>query len=80
MRALHVEQWLPEISKADAVDRDRPISLNIFSDVELVDMNTKVLSWISVADLVWRGAIPPQTGGERIGTSSNTEGRWMRKA
>ena len=36
-RASLVEQWLPEIGKADAVDRDRPISLHIFADVRLVD-------------------------------------------
>lgn len=59
-----MEQWLPKISKVNAVDRDRPISLNIFADVCLVDRNAKVLAWISVADLVWRGAIPPQTGGK----------------
>jgi hypothetical protein len=37
-RAAHVERWLPEISKADAVDSERPISLkNVFADVWLVD-------------------------------------------
>jgi hypothetical protein len=28
-----VEQWWPEISKADVVDRDSPISSNVFADV-----------------------------------------------
>jgi hypothetical protein len=36
-RAARVEQWLPEISKADAVDSDRFISLNVFADVLLVE-------------------------------------------
>ena len=37
MCTSHLEQWLPNISKADAVDNDRPISLKIFADVWLVD-------------------------------------------
>jgi hypothetical protein len=30
-------QWLPEISKVNAVDRDRHISLNIFANAWLAD-------------------------------------------
>jgi hypothetical protein len=32
-RAAHVEEPLPEISRADVVDSDSPISSNIFADV-----------------------------------------------
>jgi hypothetical protein len=32
-----VEQWLPEISKPEAVDRDRPNSPKIFANVWLVE-------------------------------------------
>ena len=27
----------------------------------------RALSFLSVAELVWRGAVPPQRGGERVG-------------
>jgi hypothetical protein len=30
-------QWLPKISEVNAVDKDRPISPNIFADVWLAD-------------------------------------------
>jgi hypothetical protein len=30
---MHVEQWMPEISKVDAVESDRLISLIIFADI-----------------------------------------------
>lgn len=30
-------QWLPKISEVNAVDRDRPISPNIFADAWLAD-------------------------------------------
>ena len=36
-RASHVEQWLPETSKTDAVDGDKLISLNILANVWLID-------------------------------------------
>jgi hypothetical protein len=32
-----VEQWLPEISKAAAVESDRPISPHIFAAAWLID-------------------------------------------
>ena len=32
-----MEEWLPEVSKGNAIDRDRSISSNIFVDLWLVD-------------------------------------------
>jgi hypothetical protein len=37
MRASHVERWLPEIGKADAVDGDGSISSNNFENVWMID-------------------------------------------
>jgi hypothetical protein len=37
MRAAHVEEPLPEISKVDVVGSDSPISSNVFADVWMVD-------------------------------------------
>jgi hypothetical protein len=36
-QASHVEQWWPEVSKADVVDSERSISSNIFADAWLLD-------------------------------------------
>jgi hypothetical protein len=54
MRASHVEQWLPEIGKVDAVDSDRPISLNIFADVWLVDRSCEGIVLPLCGYLAWR--------------------------
>ena len=58
-----------ELSKADAVDRDRHIWSNIFATVGLVTNYVKGLILSCVTD--WRvgGYSVPQTAGKRIGTS-----------
>jgi hypothetical protein len=56
---------LPEISKVDAVDSDRPISFNIFADVWLAAGDVRVSSFLSVAELVWKETLSPQRGGEK---------------
>jgi hypothetical protein len=66
-RASHVEQWLLEVSKADAVDRDRPI---YYTSLQICGWQTgDVMAsfCLSVAELVCKEAIPPQRGGERVG-------------
>jgi hypothetical protein len=54
-----VEQWWPEISKADVVDSKRSISSNIFADVWLVDRLCEDLFLTCVTDWCVRGRFRP---------------------
>jgi|APFre7841882630_1041343.scaffolds.fasta_scaffold51677_1 hypothetical protein len=63
---------ISEISKVDAVDSGRSNSSNSLLDLWVVDRFREVLSLRSVAYLVRSSGILLQ-GGEKVGTSSNTE-------